>query len=345
MSSEDPDDDAPAAPHPREASALIGHAAAEQILLEGYRSGRMPHAWLVGGEPGIGKATLAYRLARFVLAHPDPRAPAVQQAQSLAVDPEHPVFHRIAAQAHPDLLALYRTVGDTGKLRSVITVDQVRRTVSFFGSTAGEGGWRVCIVDTADELNDEGANALLKVIEEPPARSLFVLVSHTPGRLFATIRSRCRRLALRPLSQGEVVRAAALATGRPETDPGLRAAAEAAQGSVGRALALLDSDSLALRRRIADLLARLPVVDPGELHELGDKISGTAPEPLATFVQTARDWLSARLAAAQEGPARLAQAAEVWEKLNRAARDVEAYNLERKPLVFSVFGWLSDTAR
>ena len=149
---------------PRETLALFGHAEAERMLLESYQSGRMPHAWLIGGPPGIGKATLAYRLARFVLAHPDPQAPAVQQATSLAVDADNPVARRIAAQAQGDLLVLERTINEqTGKLYTVIRVDDVRRTVSFFGSTAGEGGWRIAIVDAVDDLQREGANALLKV--------------------------------------------------------------------------------------------------------------------------------------------------------------------------------------
>src|SRR6202022_1264942 len=159
--------------HPRETAALFGHRDAEAALLSAYRSGRLPHAWLIGGPAGIGKATLAYRMARFVLAHPDPRAPAVQGASSLQVDPDHPVARRIAAQAQGDLLVLERTINEkTNKLRLDIQVDDVRRSVTFFGSTAGEGGGRVAIVDAVDELNREGANALLKVLEEPPARTL-----------------------------------------------------------------------------------------------------------------------------------------------------------------------------
>src|SRR5207248_297890 len=141
---------------------------------------------------GIGKATLAYRLARFVLAHPDPTSPAVRTATSLSLPDEALVAHQVAAQSHGDLLVLERTEGETGRLRTVITVDQVRRTVSFFGSTAGAGGWRICIVDTADELQlPQAANALLKVLEEPPANALLFLVSSTPARLLPTIRSRC----------------------------------------------------------------------------------------------------------------------------------------------------------
>ena len=187
-------------PHPRETSVLFGHAEAEQTLLEAYRSGRIPHAWLIGGESGIGKATLAYRMARFVLAYPDPAMPAVRKATSLAIPADHPVARRIAGQAHGDLLSLERVINEkTGKLFTVIRVDDIRRSVPFFGSTAGEGGWRIAIVDSVDELNKESENALLKVLEEPPPRALLLLVSNAPGRILPTIRSRCRMLMLRPL--------------------------------------------------------------------------------------------------------------------------------------------------
>ena len=209
---------------------LYGHADAERTLLEAYQSTRMAHAWLIGGPPGIGKATLAYRLARFVLAHPDPKAPAVQAATSLAIDPENLVARRIAAQAQGDLLVLERVINEqTGKLYTVIRVDDVRRSVSFFGSTAGEGGWRIAIVDAVDELQREGANALLKVLEEPPARTLLLLVSHAPGRELPTIRSRCRRLLLRPLETEDVTRAVVTATGRD----GSEAEVVASGGGVG----------------------------------------------------------------------------------------------------------------
>ena len=332
-------------PHPRETTAFHGHAEAERTLLDAYRSGRIPHAWLIGGPRGIGKATLAYRMARFVLANPDPHLPAVQRASSLALPSDHPVMRRVAAQAHSDLLALERTASDSGTLRTVITVDEVRRTVPFFGATAGEGGWRVCIVDSADELKyPEASNALLKVLEEPPPKALFLLVSHSPGRLLATIRSRCRRLMLRPLAVPDLVAAAAAAIGAEADDPDLGRAAAAADGSVARTLTLLGGAALALRQRVQGLLDALPAVDPRQLHALGDALAGTDPQVLATFVDTVREWLSARLREPSE-PARLAPVAEVWDKLNRAAREVEVYNLERKPLVFAVFDLLSATAR
>jgi DNA polymerase-3 subunit delta' len=324
---------------------LCGHGEAEQMLLEAYRSGRIPHAWLIGGPSGIGKATLAYRMARFVLANPDPTAPAVRKATSLALPDDDRTVRRIAAQGHPDLLVLERVVNEkTGKLYTVIRVDDVRRTVPFFGSTAGEGGWRVSIVDTADELQyPQAANALLKILEEPPRNALLLLLSHAPARLLPTIRSRCRRLSLRPLAADDVARAAALALNRDAEEPELREAASLSEGSIGRALTLLEGPALALRKRVVDLLERLPTVDPQALHALGDALGGFEPQRLASFIDAVNEWLADRLASADRD--RMLRIAEAWDKVNQAARDADEYNLERKPLVFSVFGWLAEAAR
>jgi DNA polymerase III subunit delta' len=282
-------------------------------------------------------------MARFVLAHPDPRAAAVQTAKSLQVDADHPVARRIAAQAQGDLLVLERTINEkTNKLRQDIQVDDVRRSVTFFGSTAGEGGWRVAIVDAVDELNNEGSNALLKVLEEPPRRALLLLVSHSAARVLPTIRSRCRLLALRPLTAADLARAAAVATGTSPDEAGIVAAAAVAEGSVRRALAFLDGDALDLRNGIIELLDRLPAVDPRALHALGDRLYGVDPATLAAFVDTVNAWLSARLTVGTPNGARLARVAQAWEKVNSAAADAEEYNLERKPLVFNVFGWLAE---
>jgi DNA polymerase-3 subunit delta' len=338
-------DDDSDVPHPRETFALFGHADAERVLLDSYRTGRMPHAWLLGGPRSIGKATLAYRLARFVLAHPDPGAPAVHAATSLAIDRDNPVARRVAGESHSDLLVLERVVGDTGKLNRSIRVEQVRQTVGFFGSTAGEGGWRIAIVDAIDELQSEGENALLKVLEEPPRRSLLLLVSHAPGRILPTIRSRCRQLLLRPLSPSDVTSAAALAAGGTADDPALIEAAAAADGSVERALSLMGGSALAIREKALALLGQLPNPDQQALHALGDAMSGVDPAPLETFVDTVNGWLSQRLHRQSGETGQAARVAQAWEQVNAAAREAETYNLERKPLVFGVFRLLAEAAR
>lgn len=331
---------------PNETGVLFGHGEAERALLATYQSGRVPHAWLIGGPPGIGKATLAYRFARFVLAHPDPSAPEVQSATSLAVDPGNPVARRIAAKAQGDLLVVERVVNEqTGKLYTVIRVDDVRRTISFFGSTAAEGGWRIAIVDSVDNLQREGANALLKVLEEPPERALLLLISHAPGRELPTIRSRCRRLLLRPLVENDIAHALAAATGRGESETVLRAAAHAADGSVARALSLLDEDARGVRQRVLDLIAQLPDPDPRALHALGDALGTSDPQTLATFMDLVNGWLADRLGDGTRPKPQLAALSEAWDKVNRAAAEVDGFNLERKPFAFAVFGTLAAVSR
>jgi DNA polymerase-3 subunit delta' len=243
-------------------------------------------------------------------------------------------------------LVLERVINEkTNKLYTVIRVDDVRRSISFFGSTAGEGGWRIAIVDSTDELSKEGENALLKVLEEPPPRTLIFLISHSPGRVIPTIRSRCRLLTLRPLAAEDVAKAAATALGKPADAADIHAAAQAADGSVARALMFLSVSALALRDQLDALLGQLPKVDPRALHALGDRLAGTEPETLVAFVDTVNAWLSARLAKAPSGLAHLVPVAAAWEEINRAAREVEVYNLDRKPFVFSVFGRLAEAAR
>jgi DNA polymerase-3 subunit delta' len=328
------------APHPRETRSLYGHADAESTLLTAWNGSRFPHALLIGGIEGIGKATLAYRIARFVLAN------GRKDGVSFEIPDDHPVSRQIEAMAHPDLLVLRRVWNeDTKKLRSEIRVEDVRRTVSFFGSTSAYGGYRVCIVDSADELNRAGANALLKILEEPPPRSLLIIISHSPGRLLPTIRSRCRRLLLRPLSDEDVVHALRDLAERGTELPADRIdeAAAASGGSVRRALELLTGGNLEVRELTASLLNRLPSIDGEGLHTLSDRIRGN--EELTVFAEAVGDWLADAATRPDEPPRRLARFAEAWEKVRRAAVEAEAYNLDRKPMVFQVFSDLAEATR
>lgn len=330
------------APAPRERTRLIGHEEAQAMVRAAWDAGRLPHALLLGGAEGIGKATLAYAIARFVLS--DGAAPA----HSLTVDPSHPAARQVAALSHPDLLVLRRMPNDSGKLPSMIPAEQVRKVRSFFGSTAALGGWRVCIVDTLDEMNAQGANALLKTLEEPPSRSLFLLVSHAPGRLLPTIRSRCRMVPLRSLTGEEVVAALEdLSDVLPDLDRSRFAeAAEASGGSVREALSLLSGDGLAVRNATSVLLDSLPDVDPKALHALGEKLQGDRGGALESFVSTVEDWVSDHATGRRQSTAvRLARLPEVWEKVRRAAVDADVYNLDRKTLVFRIFASLDEAVR
>lgn len=336
------------APHPRETLALFGHAAAEQELLDAYRGNRMAQAWIIGGPEGIGKATLAWRLARFLLANPDPMAAVVQEARNLAVEADHPAARRVAALALADISLLRRGWNEkTKKHFTEISIDDVRRVIGSFHRASGTGGWRIAIVDCADDLNRASANALLKLIEEPPERSLFLLVAHQPGRIMPTIRSRCRKLMLGALAQIDIVSAVqGLGGDRPETPAAqLEAAAARADGSVREALRLLSEDALIFDAAVARLFERLPQVDWLGVHMLADKLTGRDNEAAyEAFRRAIERHLDARvraLAGAGASPARLAGLARAFEEIRAAARDTEVFNLDKKSLVLGIFDSLA----
>ena len=190
------------APHPRESVHCFGHAGPERQFILSYLAGHLPHAFIIGGPPGIGKATLAWRLARFLLAYPDPAAAGEAKAD-LFVAPDHPAARQVAALAHPDLVLLRREWNEKDKrFFTEIRVEDVRRAIHMFQQAAGRGGYRICILDCAEDLNPSSANALLKLIEEPPPRSLFLIIAHRPGQMLATLRSRCQKILLKPLGGG-----------------------------------------------------------------------------------------------------------------------------------------------
>ena len=337
------------APHPRHMHDLFGHAAQERELLDSYRSGRLPQAWIIGGQEGIGKATLAWRFIRFLFAHPDAGSREVQEAADLSVSPHHPASHRIDALALGDLVVLRREWNEkTKKHFTEIRMDDIRHALGLFHHASGEGGWRVCIVDCAEDLNRSGANALLKIMEEPPPRSLFLIISHRPGRILPTIRSRSRMLLLEPLALEDVSRAVS-ALGEPWSEFGgeIATAAQRSGGSVRQALRLLDSERLELAGDLDKLLTRLPDVDWQGVHRLGDRIANSAAvDDFEATVTSVFDWISKRVRAdAGQGAARLAPYAEVWEKVAEAVREAEALNLDKRPLILSIFADLAAATR
>src|SRR6478609_8849620 len=220
--------------HPRESTALLGQGDALRRAARALRSGRPPSAWLITGAPGVGKATFAYRIARYLLTYGATDA----GPEDLSVPENHPAARQVAAGSHPGLLVLKRAINPkTGKLMTVLSVDEIRRLADFFGMTSVAGGWRVAIVDTADDMNDNAANALLKMLEEPPSDAMLLLLSNTPGRLLPTIRSRCQRLELRPLDEASLQNM--LARELPEMSTAERTAlARLSGGSIGAALTL-----------------------------------------------------------------------------------------------------------
>lgn len=275
-------------PHPKAQMALFGHETLEQHLLHLWNLDKLPQALLLSGPMGVGKATLAYRLARFLFKYgrnqPEESgglfgAPLPKKLpQSLFVDEEDPVQRRIISGGHGDLLVLERAVdAKTGKLRSEILVDDVREVSGFFRLTAGEGGWRIAIIDSGDEMNRNAANALLKILEEPPPQSLLVITAHQPGRLLPTIRSRCRKLELKPLAHDQVANVVRrLLPEMPDSD--LVSYCQMAEGSPGRALRLAMVDGLGQYRDLCTILGKLPKVDMIQGHELGNRLVGSSEE-------------------------------------------------------------------
>jgi DNA polymerase III subunit delta' len=351
--------DAGEAPAPRANPDLVGHDAVERELGHLYQDGRLPHALLFGGPPGIGKATLAFRFARFVIA-----GNAMSGgASGLAIDPESGVFRRVAAGGHADLFTVERAWDpERRRLRAGIVVEQTREIARFLHLTAVEG-WRIVIVDGAEEMNRNAANALLKILEEPPHRSLLLLVSHAPGRLLPTIRSRCRRFRLGPLPLPVVT--TLLDRYRPRLEAAERTCLSALSGgSIGRALGLADSGGVALYRALVELLSDLPRLDTRRLHTLVDTVIAAEAEARYQALAELLSQCLARIAASGgRGQGAAAVGAEEAAMLRRLAatkparwaclhREIEEnfaavreLNLDRKQAMLGAFFAIAEAAR
>ena len=294
-----PPDQIEGAPHPRETVTLFGQDAAQADFLDAYATGRLHHGWLLTGPRGIGKATLAWSIARFLLARPpvedDGLFGAPPAPTSLGIDPEHPVARRIAAGAEPGLKSIIRTENpNTGRLRDVIAVDDIRGLAGFFHLSAAEGGRRVVIVDAADDMNPQAANALLKMLEEPPARATLLLISHRPSGLLPTIRSRCRVLRLAPLTSQDMGRA--LEQAGADTGTQTPALAELSGGSVGAAMRLSGLDGLDTYAELLRLVGALPQFDRARAVKLAEAAAQRGAETKRDLLFVLLDLLLSRLA-------------------------------------------------
>jgi DNA polymerase-3 subunit delta' len=321
------------APAPRENQHLIGHGAAERAILDALGGGRLHHAWLITGADGVGKATLAYRFARRLLAG---------GADTLDMDAHHPVFRRVAAGTHADLLTVEREWDDKKKrMKKNIAADTVREVPGFLHLTPAEGGWRAVIVDGAEDMNTHSANALLKVLEEPPPRAVLMLISATPGRLLPTIRSRCRHLPLAPLGAADLDRALALYL--PSLPAAERASlASLSEGAPGRALALAEQGGLAIAGLVGEIVAALPDVPMLRGYEIADGLKeeaafdlffsllrGAIATAVTAHLRGAADALQARLLSLR-GPAEWGA---LWARLGDLQRETAQHNLERRQAV------------
>ena len=350
-------------PEPRANPRLLGQEAAEEVLLRAAESSRLPHAWLLSGPRGVGKATLAYRFARFLLAG----GAAEEQGAGLfgdelpqtglALPEDSPVFRRGAAGGEGDLLTRARGVNEkTNKLRSEIVVEDTRNAISFLRMTSGAGGYRVLIVDAVDDMGTSAANALLKVLEEPPEKAVLLLVSHAPGGLLPTIRSRCRKLRVPGLPEETVVEL--LGDFAPELEAEDRLAlARMSGGSIGQALTLSRNGGLELYQEMLALLGSLPKLDISRVYGFGEKLARDATgESFRTGGDLLCGWIAELVrsgGAGSEPPevvggeaelrrrllagGALAQWLALWENLSRLFGRAERANLDRRQVVVSAF--------
>jgi DNA polymerase-3 subunit delta' len=345
---------------PREVDRVFGHEETISEFSSALKSGRMHQAWLLVGPEGVGKATLAYHFARAVLAHDE-------AGVKTSVDQtDNRVFRKVACLSHPNLLLIRRAWIEKSKRYSQwIGVDEVRRLRAFLGNTAGEGGWRVVIVDRADELNQNGANALLKALEEPPPQTLFFLISSAEGRLPVTIRSRARTLRMAALGEEDLeaaVRAALDRDGQKADAKTLQVALALSQGSVRRALELVSGEGIGLYREITTTLGALPALDGAALHEQVDRLSGAGDterlelylalllgliERMIRFAGTGEGANGGEPALAKRlvSKANLATWAEAWEAVSEAKMETFALNLDRGLLVLGTWFRLQQLVR
>lgn len=331
-------------PEPSETVRVFGHDAQATQFAAAHRAGKLPHALIFAGPRGIGKASMAFQLAHYLLANPSSgNAPAGFAPR----DPSSPLYRQVASGAHPSVLHLTRPLNERTKaFKTALTVDEVRRVGRFLGLTAHDGGYRVVIVDCADDMNTNAANALLKNLEEPPARTIFVLVAHSLGRLLPTIRSRCQIVRFQPLADDDMLAALAAIGKAPEANAQVALLSRAA-GSVRSAVMLTDYGGV----EIAEALIRLvstPNPPAAETHKLADAIAGRDQAIQFGIFNDHALGLLARAAGEAAARGEIEQAnriSEAWQNSRIAILETDTYNLDRKQHVLSMIARLNDTFR
>ena len=354
--------------HPRYSRRLLGHETAERLFLDAFNSGRVQHGWLITGPKGVGKASFAWKVAKFLAAQGSDGDTSlfgdVTQSQSLDVEDEHPAIRRILAKGHADIHELApEQDAKSGKLRKDISVDQVRQLIDRFNRTSAEGGWRVAIVDAVDQMNRSAANALLKLLEEPPEKTILLLICHAPGKLLPTIRSRCRALPLKPLSLGAL--SAVLVNRFPDLSTAdLQMAAQLSEGAPGTAMTLLEDGGLDLYKDLLQTVDKVSAGDLGAAHQFADRMTGKGANAGFEMVKSQlvgilgqvirkisgvgdpsvtdeANTMIVKLAAASS----LDHWLELWEKVAHRFERMEAVNLDKRQVIVSLFSDIYQTCQ
>ena len=334
---------------PKNNTYLIGHEDIEKIFLDAWKNNSLHQAWLISGPKGIGKATFAYKLARFLLSADKEKADTYN---SLDISSSSQVFKQVSTGSNPDFKLLergylkterqkivkaikdgnYMSDEELGELKksSVITVDDVRTVNEFLSKKSADGRWRVVLVDSVDEMNTNSANAILKILEEPPHKTIMLLISHNPSRLLPTIRSRCAKLELKPLA-GNIV-ASLLRRYRPDTtEDDIKKTVAIAGGSIGKAIAYIDGNAVRFYEKIYALATAGKNFKTGDMLKFCDEAS-SSDENYELFKELVLKFLSEQAKSLNK----IEETAEVFDKATKTFVETEALNLDKRQAIMCI---------
>ncbi len=326
---------------------ILGHEKAESLFLQAWKNNALHNSWLISGIEGIGKATLAYKFARFLLANNTDK----ENCSSLNISPDNQVFRLVANNSHPDLKIIERDYTDTDRKKvlkaikdgeqlsetelkdlkksSFIRVDDVRTINEFLSKHSSNDGWRVVIIDSIDEMNIASANAVLKILEEPPAKSLMLLISHNPNQLLPTIKSRCTKLNLQPLSDD--VLASLLRRYRPNlTESNIKKIVEISSGSIGKALSYVDNNAVGLYDELKNILLSGKNFRVSNVLDFATKVSSNEEN-----YNLGRELILKFLSEYVKTGTNIAAQAESWDFCTKTFSETERLNLDKKQVLIN----------